>query len=142
MLGIGSMVIHGDVVTPALVAVLVAAVTSLASGWARRPKTRAEAGNLNATARVGVSADNREWAELFVQRANAAEARADRAEHRAEDAEHRADEVEHRADELEAGLVACYGYVRQLRDEIRRLDGKVPPLPARLETLWRATGHS
>jgi hypothetical protein len=63
-------------------------------------------------------------------------------EHRAEDAEHRADEVERRADELEAGLVACYGYVRQLRDEIRRLDGKVPPLPARLETLWRATGHS
>jgi hypothetical protein len=116
------------------VAVLVAAITSLASGWARRPKTRAEAGNLNATARVGVSADNREWAELFVQRANAAELRADRAEHRA-------DEAERRADEVEEGLIACYGYVRQLRDEIRRLDGQVPPLPARLETLWRATGH-
>jgi hypothetical protein len=130
-LGITALTVPaGDVVTPAIVAILVAAVTSLASGWVRRPKTLAEAGNVNATARVSMSADNREWAELFVQRANAAEERADRAEHRA-------DEAEHRADEVEAGLVACYGYVRRLQDEIRRVGGNVVAPPVQLEALWR-----
>lgn len=123
-----------DVVTPAIIAIVVAAVTSGVGAYFARPKTRAEADNLNATATVSMSAEARQWTQVFVQDAADAKSRAKAAEDRAEAAENRADEIE-------AGLVECYGYVRLLREELRGL-GKTPPaLPARLEALWRATGH-
>lgn len=116
----------------ALIGALAGAFGSVARQWLVRPKTKAEADNLNAAATVSVSSDNREWAQLFERRADAAEKRADQAEHRA-------DEAETKADSVEANLIRCYGYVRSLRDEIRRLNGTPPPPPPELEALWRGS---
>ena len=107
---------------------------SLIAGWLARPKTRAEADQVQTAAEVSVSQEAREWARDFG-------ARADRAEQRAEHAEQRADDAEERVDELEAVLIECYGYVRSLREVIRQSGKTPPPLPLRLEALWRATGH-
>lgn len=128
----------------ALIGALAGAFGSVIRQYLVRPKTRAEADQLNAAATVSISADAREWASKFAERADAAERRADQAEHRADEAEHRADQAEHRADQaetkvdnVEALLVKCYGYVRGQRDEIRRLGGTPAPLPPELEALWR-----
>lgn len=123
----------------ALVGALSGALGSLARSWLARPKTRAEADNLNAAATVSISADAREWASTFAERADRAERRADQAEHRADQAERRADAAETAADNTQALIVKCYGYVRSLHAEIRDLGGTPPPPPAELETLWRGS---
>lgn len=130
MLGPLPLLTGSDVVTPAIVAIVVAAVTSGVGAYFARPKTRAEADNLNATASVSMSAEARQWTQVFVQ--DAAEAKA-----RAKAAEDRAEAAEKRADEIESGLIECYGYVRQLREQYRALGQVPPPLPVRLEALWR-----
>ena len=132
MLGITPLVASGDVVTPAIVAILVAAGTSLVGAWFAKPKTRAEADNLNAAASVSMSAEAREWTRLFVDRANAAEADALEAKAKAEAAEER-------ADEFEVALVEAYGYFRQLRQDVVALGGPDRQPPVRLEALWRAS---
>lgn len=137
----------------ALIGALSGAFGSLARSWLARPKTKAEADNLNAAATVSLSAESREWASTFADRADRAERRADQAEHRADEAEHRADQAERRADQAEhradaaettadnaqALVVKCYGYVRGLHAEIRRLGGTPPSPPSELEALWRDT---
>lgn len=137
----------------ALIGALSGAFASLARSWIARPKTQAEADNLNAAATVSISADAREWASTFADRADRAERRADQAEHRADEAEHRADQAERRADQAEhradsaetsadnaqALIVKCYGYVRGLHAEIRDLGGTPPAPPPELEALWRDT---
>lgn len=127
----------------AIVAALLAGSLSgvaaaLITGVLARPKTRAEADNLNAAASVSVSSDARAWTRIFMERADSAEHRADDAEHKAEEAEHRAQAAEIRADEVESGLIECYGYVRKLHDRLRQLGDTPPPLPPRLEALWRS----
>lgn len=113
-----------------ILAIFAGAGASLAQGWLNKPKTTAEAGQLHTAAEVSVSAESREWARDFALRAKAAEDRAGLAEQRAEKAEER-------VDELEAGLIECYGYVRLLRDHYRQHGETAPPLPVRLEALWR-----
>lgn len=112
---------------------------SLVSNVLQRPKTKAEADNLNAAASVSVSADAREWTRIFMERTDSAEHRADVAERRADVAERRAEVAEHRVDEVETGLIECYGYVRKLHEIMRRHSVPPPPLPARLEALWRGS---
>jgi hypothetical protein len=56
-----------------LVAVLGGSLASLTTAYATRPKTKAEAQNLNAAAGVSISADIREWSQMFVKRTEAAE---------------------------------------------------------------------
>jgi folate-dependent phosphoribosylglycinamide formyltransferase PurN len=113
-----------------VLAIFAGAGGSLIQGWLNKPKTAAEAGNLHVAAEVSVSAESREWARDFAQRAKAAEDRAVLAEQRAEKAEER-------VDVLEAGLIECYGYVRLLRDHYRQHGETAPALPVRLEALWR-----
>jgi predicted nucleic acid-binding protein len=134
MLGLLPLATPSDIVTPAIIAIVVAAVTSGVGAYFARPRTRAEADNLNATASVSMSAEARQWTQVFVQEAADAKLRAKAAEDRAEAAEQR-------VDELEAGLIDCYHLVRQMRDHYRRHDETPPALPVRLEALWRATGH-
>lgn len=134
-LGIVAMQLNSsDVVTPAIIAIIVAAVTSGVGAYFARPKTRAEADNLNATATVSMSAEARQWTQVFAQETAAAKATAKAAEDRAEAAETR-------IDELETGLIECYHLVRQMRDHYREHGETPPALPVRLEALWRATGH-
>jgi predicted cobalt transporter CbtA len=121
----------------ALIGALGGAFGSVMRSWWARPKTRAEAENLNAAATVSISSEAREWASAFASRADAAERRADAAEHRADEAERRADRAEEHVEIVEANLIRTYGYVRALRDEIRRLNGTPPPPPPELEALWR-----
>jgi methyl-accepting chemotaxis protein len=135
----------------ALIGALGGALGSVLRSWLARPKTRAEADKLNAAATVSISADARQWASTFAERADRAERRADQAEHRADEAEHRADEAEHRADQaedrarqaevkadnVETNLIRTYSYVRQLRETIVRLHGTPPAPPPELEALWR-----
>lgn len=123
-----------QVVIPGLISLLGLVFSSLVAAWLARPKTKAEADNLNAAASVSVSADAREWARDFAQRA-------ERAEERAIHAEQRAETADERCDELEAGLIECYHLVRQMRDHYRQHGETPPALPVRLEALWRATGH-
>jgi hypothetical protein len=120
-----------QVIVTGVLAIFAGAGASLIQGWLNKPKTRAEAGQLHVAAEVSVSAESREWARDFAQRARNAEERAAHAEDRAEG----------RVDELEAGLIECYGYVRLLRDHYREHGETAPPLPVRLEALWRATGN-
>lgn len=129
-LGLVPLIVSGDVVTPAIVAVLVAAAISGVGAYFAQPKTRAEAGQLEAAASVSISAEAREWTRIMVARAAAAEARADAAETKA-------DRVEEHADEIEAALIECYGYVRTLRELVRANGGTPPALPVKLEALWR-----
>lgn len=119
-----------QIVITCLVGIFGGAGGSLISGLLSKPKTRAEADQLQTAASVSVSAEAREWARDFATRA-------ERAEQRAEHAEARADLAEERVDELEGNLIECYGYVRQLREQVRQLGKQPPPLPARLEALWR-----
>lgn len=137
LLGITPLVATSDVVTPAIVAILVAALTSGIGAYFARPKTKAEADQLNAAASVSMSAEAREWTRVFMARANQAEERANRAEEQAIQADERAGRAEERADEIEAALVESYNYVRSLRDEVARLGGRKIPAPLKLEALWR-----
>jgi folate-dependent phosphoribosylglycinamide formyltransferase PurN len=126
------MTISQAVIT-GILAIFAGAGGSLVSGFLRRPKTRAEADNLETAGVVSMSAEAREWARDFA-------AGARQAQERAEAAEVRAEKADNRVDELEASLIECYGYVRQLREQIRQLGNQPPPLPSRLEVLWE-NGH-
>lgn len=123
------MTLSQAVITGVL-AVFAGAGASLIQGWLNKPRSDAEAANLQVAGEVSVSAESREWARDFAARAKGAE---DRAEH----AEQRAEKAEERVDELEAGLIECYGYVRKLRDHYRQHGETAPALPVRLEALWR-----
>lgn len=116
-----------EVVVTGILALFGGAGASLIAGWLAKPKTKAEAQQLQAAGEVALSGEAREWARQFAGRTSHAEERAERAEGR--------------VDELEAALIECYGYVRQLRDHYRERGETPPPLPVRLEALWRATGH-
>lgn len=146
-----------QVIAPLIIGVFGTVIASLVAAYVARAKTGAEIENLKTASKVSRSTDNREWAQLFVSRADAAERRADQAEHRADEAEHRADQAEQRAgeaerraasandradqadtriDELEAKVISGWRYVRSLRDTMRA-NGLTPkPLPADLEDLW------
>jgi folate-dependent phosphoribosylglycinamide formyltransferase PurN len=115
-----------------LVAVLGGSLASLITAYATRPKTKAEAQNLNAAAGVSISADIREWSQMFVSRTEAAERRADQAEHRA-------NEAESKVDDIEARLILVYGYVRSLREEMKRHALTPPPPPPELEHYWNGS---
>jgi len=140
-----------QVVITALIAVFGGAGASFIAALAARPKTTAEAEQLNAAASVSVSADARAWAKEFADRTAAAESRADRAEDRAQRAEEHADEAERkadaaeahaerlevRADEQQAALVECWLYVRKLHDQVRSHDETPIPVPPTLQRLWQ-----
>lgn len=115
-----------------LLAIFAGAGASLVQGWMNKPKTTAETSQMHTATEVSVSAEAREWARDFGQRAKNAETRAEHAEQRAEKAEAR-------VDELEAGLIECYGYVRLLREHYRQHGETAPALPVRLEALWRSS---
>jgi hypothetical protein len=139
-----------QVIAPLIIGAIGTVVATLVAAYVARAKTSAEVENLRAASSVTVSADNREWATLFVSRADAAEKRADAAERRADQAEHRADEAEHRADqaerradqaetrvdELESKVIKGWGYVRAMREVLRANGLTPPPLPADLEEFW------
>lgn len=133
-----------ELVVTGILAIFGGAGASLVAGLLAKPKTKAEARQLQKAGEVAVSAEAREWARDFARRTEHAEQRAVAADQRAEAAEHRAETAEQRAevrcDELESSLIECYGYVRLLREQIRHLGEQPPPLPVRLEALWRATG--
>lgn len=112
-----------------LVAVLGGSLASLITAYATRPKTKAEAQNLNAAASVSVSADVREWSLMFVKRAEQAELRADAAEKRA-------DAAEQKVDDLETRFILAYGYMRSLREDMRRHNLKPASPPPELELYW------
>lgn len=132
-------------VLAAIISAAVAVISSLVVAVASRPKTRAETDQLKAAASVSVSADAREWAQTFIDQADKALKRADQAEEEADHAQNdaaiarqTADKATEKVDELESVLIECYGYVRTLRDIIRRHDDQPPPLPRRLEALWES----
>jgi uncharacterized protein YceH (UPF0502 family) len=104
-----------QVLAPLIVGAIASVVTTLVAAFVTRAKTDAEVSTLNVASKVSVSADNREWAELFVARANAAELRADAAEKRADEAEQRAAHAEQRVGELEQK-------VNRLEAQIESLD--------------------
>lgn len=134
----------------AVIGALAAVVTSLMVNWFNRPRTKGEGAKLNAAALVTKSSDNREWAERFVQQADAALARAQKAEERADAAEERADAAEGRAvhaetevgrcnervDELEALLIEAWGYIRGERVKMVAAGLTPERLPIRLERFW------
>lgn len=119
-----------------LVALVTSSAGTLIAAYFARPKTKAEARGVDIAADVAISADSREWAQLFVARADRAEERLAVAETRAEHAEERAEHAEERVDELDAAMVKCYLYVKGLRSEVVRLGGHPEAPPADLEALW------
>lgn len=121
----------------ALLSAIFGALGSVIRSVLIRPKTRAEADQLNAAATVSISQEAREWAVRFAERADAAERRADAAEHHADAAEHRAEQAEQHTELVEANLIKTYGYARSLRETIVRLGGTPPPPPPELERMWR-----
>lgn len=101
-----------SLVVAALIGGVVSVVTTLLTGYLGRPKTKADARAVNLTADVSVSADAREWALLWMKKA--------------EDAEQRATHAEERMDELEERLETWVRYARALSREVERLRGLIP----------------
>lgn len=138
-------------VVAALISALVAVGTSVFVGLMARPKTRAEANQLNTAASVSVSADTRAWAQTIIDQANTA---VERAEHRADEAEEEAEAAHRdaaqarveartaseRVDELEGMMIEAYGWWRRQTEELRTSGVAVLPLPPRLEALWQSMG--
>lgn len=139
-----------QVVLTGILAIFAGAGGSAIAAYFAKPKTKAEADQLNAAASVSLSADARAWAQTFADAARAAETRADAAEHRADEAEAKAEEADRKAvaagrhadlleenyDHIESLVIQGYGYVRKLQEEIRRLGGTPTSPPAELEALW------
>lgn len=115
-----------DNITALLIALFSGAAASLVAGYFSRPKTRSEAKQADANASVSLSADAREWAQLWMKKAEAAERKAD-------EAERRTDEAEVRIDNLESTLTAFILYTKKLQQEINKLGGHVPLPPPNLQ---------
>ena len=105
-----------------LIALFGGSIASIAAGFFSRPKTRAEATQADASASVSLSADAREWAQLWMKKAEDAEARA-----RIEAA--KVEEVEARLDRLERILSIALKHLKEHRNVIAQLDGELPDLP-------------
>lgn len=127
-----------DNVTTLIVALFAGAGGSLIAGYFARPKTRGEAAQANANATVSLSADAREWAQLWMKKADDAEERAKTAEARAEEANDKADDAEERVTDLDNKLAAAVSYMRTLKQEIDRAGGHVPEPPYILRDMWDA----
>ncbi len=120
-----------DNVTTLIVALFGGAIASLIAGYFARPKTKGEAAQANANATVSLSADAREWATLWMGKADAADTRARVAEEKADHAEDRVDEADGKIAELDNKLSAAVAYMAVLRNEIGILGGH-PPEPPRI----------
>lgn len=137
------LVDSNNVITTGLIVLLSSVPVSLITAYFARPKTKAEAENLQASTSVSVSGDARAWSQMFVERTQAAEVRSDKAEERARRAEERVDEVEARATQAEERneerFILMYGYVRKLRQEMR--DNNLTPSapPPELEVYWNGS---
>lgn len=118
-----------DNATTLIVALFGGAIASLIAGYFARPKTKGEAAQANANATVSLSADAREWAQLWMTKAGEAEKKAEAAEEKAQDAEDRLDEAEARLTGLDNKMAAAVAYMKVLKDEINRHDGHVPDPP-------------
>lgn len=101
-----------------LAAAVTGALATLVTGWLARPKTKADAQAVKVTADVAMSSEAREWAVLWMKKA--------------EDAEHKAEEAEKRIDELERRVDRLVRLIRSQQREIQRLGGTVA-IPADLE---------
>lgn len=109
----------GDLL-PVIVAVIAGSGAAFVTGWLARPKTKADAQAVAATASVGLSADAREWAVLWMGKAQEAEDRAAKAERRC-------DAIEAHLDAVTAALVS---HIRRLEAQIGDLGGEdLPPFP-------------
>lgn len=117
-------------ITTVLVALFTGALGSVAKGYFDRPRTKSESDAVQMSASVSMSTEVRQWAQIFVDRAQKAEERADVAERKANDAEER-------LDHLEATMVKVYMYVRSLQTEITNLGGHPSTPPPELEQLWK-----
>lgn len=112
----------GDNVTTLLIALFGGAGASFVAGYFARPKNKAEAQAANANANVSLSADAREWAKVWMEKAEKAEEEAEKAQRKAEDAEERVDALEH-------AMTQCILYVHRLRTQILQTGQSVPPPP-------------
>jgi MoxR-like ATPase len=133
----------GDSITTLLVALFGGVAASLVAGYFARPKTKGEAAQANANANVALSAEAREWANVFIRKADEADARAKHAEDRAEEANARAEEASERADEaedrvtdLDNKLTAAVVYMRTLRNALQSMEHPVPDPPHILRGMW------
>jgi hypothetical protein len=127
-----------DNVTTLIVALFGGAIASLIAGYFARPKTKGEAAQANANATVSLSADAREWAQLWMGKAEAADVRAQAAEKRADEANEKAEAAEDHATRLDSKLAAAVVYMRALQQEINRHGGRVPEPPFILRDMWNS----
>lgn len=128
----------GDQITTLIIALFGGAIAALIAGYFARPKTKGEAAQANANATVSLSSDAREWATLWMGKAEKADERARAAEARAEEAIDKADAAEDHAALLDNQMAASVHYMRTLQEEIVRLGGTVPSPPYVLRDLWNS----
>lgn len=126
----------GDQITTLIVALFGGAIAALIAGYFARPKTKGEAAQANANATVSLSADAREWAQLWMTKADEAQKEAKEARAEAHEANLKADDAEDRVTELDSKMAAAVFYMRTLRDEIERKGGTVPEPPHVLRDMW------
>lgn len=127
-----------DNITTLLVALFGGAAASLVAGYFARPKTKGEAAQANANATVSLSSDAREWATLWMTKAEKADERAEQAEKRADEANDKAEAAEDHATILDSKLAAAVVYMRTLQQEINRAGGHVPEPPFILREMWES----
>ena len=135
----------GDNVTTLLVALFTSVGVSLVAGYFARPKTKGEAAQANANANVALSTEARQWAQVFITKADESETRAKHAEERAEEANTRAEHAEERAENaeeqvtaLDNKLTAAVVYMRTLQQALGRAGQSVPAPPLILRDMWES----
>lgn len=124
-------------VTTLLLALIGGVGASLVAGYFARPKTKGEAAQANANATVSLSADAREWAQLWMTKADEAQKEAKEARAEAHETSERLDDAEERVTELDNRMSASIVYMDTLRTEIVRLGGHPPQPPSILHDLVR-----
>ena len=135
----------GDNFTSLLVALFGGVAASLIAGYFARPKTKGEAAQANANANVALSTEARQWAQVFITKADESETRAKHAEERAEEANGRAEKAEERAEHaedqvtsLDNKLTAAVVYMRTLQQALARAGQSVPAPPLILREMWES----